>query len=32
VLCSLAESRSATAVEQILGRVMRLPGAARKRQ
>lgn len=32
VLCSLAESRSATAVEQILGRVMRLPGAARKTQ
>ncbi|MDA8141532.1 MAG: DEAD/DEAH box helicase family protein [Desulfobacteraceae bacterium] len=27
VLCSLAESRSATAVEQILGRVLRLPGA-----
>lgn len=32
VLCSLAESRSATAVEQILGRIMRLPGAARKTQ
>jgi type III restriction enzyme len=32
VLCSLAESRSATAVEQILGRILRLPGAARKTQ
>jgi type III restriction enzyme len=30
VLCSLAASRSVTAVEQILGRVMRLPGAAWK--
>ncbi len=30
VLCSVAESRSATAIEQILGRVMRLPGAAWK--
>ncbi len=30
VLCSVAESRSATAVEQILGRVMRLPKAAWK--
>ncbi len=27
VLCSVAESRSATAIEQLLGRVMRLPGA-----
>lgn len=30
VLCSLAASRSVTAVEQILGRVMRLPGAVWK--
>ncbi len=30
VLCSLAESRSTTAIEQILGRVMRLPGATWK--
>lgn len=30
VLCSVAEMRSPTAVEQILGRVMRLPRAARK--
>ncbi len=30
VLCSVAEMRSSTAVEQILGRVMRLPGARRK--
>lgn len=30
VLCSVAESRSATAIEQILGRVMRLPKAAWK--
>ncbi len=30
VLCSVAESRSATAIEQILGRVMRLPKAALK--
>jgi len=30
VLCSVAESRSATAIEQILGRVMRLPRAAWK--
>lgn len=30
VLCSVAEMRSSTAVEQILGRVMRLPGAKRK--
>lgn len=32
VLCSVAEMRSATAVEQILGRVMRLPKAQRKKQ
>ncbi len=32
VLCSVAEVRSTTAVEQILGRVMRLPGAQRKRR
>ena len=30
VLCSVAESRSATAIEQILGRVMRLPRAVWK--
>lgn len=30
VLCSVAEMRSSTAVEQILGRVMRLPYARRK--
>ncbi|NHQ59730.1 DEAD/DEAH box helicase family protein [Chlorobium sp. BLA1] len=30
VLCSVAEMRSPTAVEQILGRIMRLPGAKRK--
>jgi type III restriction enzyme len=30
VLCSVAEMRSSTAVEQILGRVMRLPYAQRK--
>ncbi len=30
VLCSVAEMKSSTAVEQILGRVMRLPGAKRK--
>jgi type III restriction enzyme len=30
VLCSLAEMRSKTAVEQILGRVMRLPNIQRK--
>ena len=30
VLCSVAESRSATAIEQILGRVMRLPRATWK--
>lgn len=32
VLCSVAEMRSSTAVEQILGRVMRLPKAQRKKQ
>lgn len=32
MLCSVAEVRSTTAVEQILGRVMRLPGAQRKRR
>ncbi len=32
VLCSVAEMRSSTAVEQILGRVMRLPKALRKKQ
>lgn len=31
VLCSVAEQHGATAVEQILGRVMRLPQARRKR-
>jgi type III restriction enzyme len=30
VLCSVAESRSSTAVEQILGRILRLPQAHRK--
>ena len=30
VLCSVAEMHSSTAVEQILGRVMRLPNARRK--
>ena len=30
VLCSLAEQRASTAVEQMLGRIMRLPGAKRK--
>lgn len=30
VLCSVAELRSSTAVEQILGRIMRLPKAQRK--
>lgn len=30
VLCSVAEMRSSTAVEQILGRIMRLPKAKRK--
>ncbi len=32
VLCSVAEQKSATAVEQILGRVLRLPNATRKRR
>ena len=32
VLCSVAEMRSSTAIEQILGRVMRLPKAQRKKQ
>lgn len=32
VLCSVAEMSSSTAVEQILGRVMRLPKAKRKKQ
>jgi type III restriction enzyme len=32
VLCSLVESRSSTAVEQILGRVLRMPKAVRKEQ
>jgi type III restriction enzyme len=31
VLCSLAENRSATAIEQLLGRVMRLPRASWKK-
>lgn len=30
VLCSLRETRSATAIEQIVGRILRLPGARRK--
>lgn len=30
VLCSVAESRSTTAVEQILGRILRMPKATRK--
>ena len=30
VLCSLRETRSATAIEQIVGRVLRLPGAKLK--
>ena len=30
VLCSLRETRSATAIEQIVGRVLRLPGAKTK--
>lgn len=30
VLCSLRETRSATAIEQIVGRVLRLPGAKSK--
>ena len=32
VLCSVAEMKSSTAVEQILGRIMRLPKARRKKQ
>lgn len=32
VLCSLQETRSATAIEQIVGRVLRLPGASLKRE
>jgi type III restriction enzyme len=32
VLCSVAEQRSATAVEQILGRVLRLPSAKWKKR
>lgn len=31
VLCSVAEQKSATAVEQILGRILRLPGAKWKK-
>lgn len=31
VLCSLRETRSATAIEQIVGRILRLPGAKSKR-
>lgn len=31
VLCSLRETRSATAIEQIVGRILRLPGAKTKR-
>lgn len=31
VLCSLKETRSATAIEQIVGRILRLPGALAKR-
>ena len=31
VLCSVAEQKSPRAVEQLLGRVLRLPGASRKR-
>lgn len=30
VLCSLRETRSATAIEQIVGRILRLPGAKAK--
>jgi len=30
VLCSVAESRSSTAIEQILGRILRMPRAFRK--
>jgi len=32
VLCSVAEMSSSTAVEQMLGRIMRLPQASRKQQ
>jgi len=32
VLCSLRNTRSATAIEQIVGRILRLPGATPKRQ
>lgn len=32
VLCSVAEQKSATAVEQILGRVLRMPSANRKKR
>lgn len=32
VLCSVAEQKSATAVEQVLGRVLRLPAASRKKR
>jgi type III restriction enzyme len=32
VLCSVAEQKSATAVEQLLGRVLRLPSASRKKR
>ncbi len=32
ILCSVAEMKSSTAVEQILGRVMRLPKAQRKKR
>ena len=32
VLCSVAEQKSVRAVEQLLGRVLRLPGAKRKSQ
>jgi type III restriction enzyme len=31
VLCSLKETRSATAIEQIVGRILRLPGAQAKK-
>ncbi len=32
VLCSLRETRSATAIEQIVGRILRLPKASAKKQ
>ncbi|MEW5927996.1 MAG: DEAD/DEAH box helicase family protein [Gemmatimonadota bacterium] len=32
VLCSVAQTRSSTAVEQLLGRVMRLPRAQKKKE